>query len=68
MAENHPVAACDRPRNTKGDHASLKPIGDFVHTITFDGKDAQHIQDIAHALKAENLLATPYHRWGRWLE
>ena len=32
----------------------LKPIGDFVHTITFDnGKEFAAHQDIAHALKTK---------------
>jgi IS30 family transposase len=32
----------------------LKPIGDFVHTITFDnGKEFAAHQDIAHALNAK---------------
>ena len=40
----------------------LKPIGDFVHTITFDnGKEFAAHQDIAHALKAKIFFATPYH-------
>jgi IS30 family transposase len=38
----------------------LKPIGDFVHTITFDnGKEFAAHQDIAHALKAKIFFATP---------
>jgi IS30 family transposase len=37
----------------------LKPIGDFVHAITFDnGKEFAAHQDIAHALKAKIFLAT----------
>ena len=47
----------------------LKPIGDFVHTITFDnGKEFAAHQDIAHALKAKIFFATPYHCMGAWLE
>jgi IS30 family transposase len=43
----------------------LKPIGDFVHTITFDnGKEFAAHQDIAHALKAKISLATPLSRMG----
>ena len=39
----------------------LKPIGNFVHTITFDnGKEFAAHQDIAHALKAN-------HAWERGL-
>jgi IS30 family transposase len=39
----------------------LKPIGDFVHTITFDnGKEFAAHQDIAHALKTKIFFATPY--------
>jgi IS30 family transposase len=46
----------------------LKPIGDFVHTITFDnGKEFAAHQDIAHALKAKIFFATPYHAWERGL-
>ena len=42
----------------------LKPIGNFVHTITFDnGKEFAAHQDIAHALKAKIFFATPYHAW-----
>ena len=42
----------------------LKPIGDFVHTITFDnGKEFAAHQDIAHALKTKIFFATPYHAW-----
>ena len=38
----------------------LKPIGDFVHTITFDnGKEFAAHQDIAHALKAKIFFAHP---------
>ena len=44
----------------------LKPIGDFVHTITFDnGKEFAAHQDIAHALKTKIFFATPYHAWER---
>ena len=44
----------------------LKPISDFVHTITFDnGKEFAAHQDIAHALKAKISFATPYHAWER---
>ena len=46
----------------------LKPIGNFVHTITFDnGKEFAAHQDIAHALKAKIFFATPYHAWERGL-
>jgi transposase, IS30 family len=46
----------------------LKPIGDFVHTITFDnGKEFAAHQDIAHALKAKIFFTTPYHAWERGL-
>ena len=46
----------------------LKPIGDFVHNITFDnGKEFAAHQDIAHALKAKVFFATPYHAWERGL-
>jgi hypothetical protein len=46
----------------------LKPIGDFVHTITFDnGKEFAAHQEIAHALKAKIFFATPYHAWERSL-
>ena len=40
----------------------LKPIGDFVHTITFDnGKEFAAHQDTAHKI----FFATPYHAWER---
>jgi IS30 family transposase len=46
----------------------LKPIGDFVHTITFDnGKEFAAHQDIADALKAKIFFARPYHAWERGL-
>ncbi len=46
----------------------LKPIGDFVHTITFDnGKEFAAHQDIGHALKTKIFFATPYHAWERGL-
>ena len=46
----------------------LKPIGDFVHTITFDnGKEFAAHEDIAHALKTKIFFATPYHAWERGL-
>ena len=46
----------------------LQPIGDFVHTITFDnGKEFAAHQDIAHALKTKIFFATPYHAWERGL-
>ena len=46
----------------------LKPIGEFVHTITFDnGKEFAADQDIAHALKAKIFFATPYRAWERGL-
>jgi IS30 family transposase len=46
----------------------LKPIDNFVHTITFDnGKEFAAHQDIAHALKAKIFFATPYHAWERGL-
>ena len=46
----------------------LQPIGDFVHTITFDnGKEFAAHQDMAHALKTKIFFATPYHAWERSL-
>jgi IS30 family transposase len=46
----------------------LKPINNFVYTITFDnGKEFAAHQDIAHALKARIFFATPYHAWERGL-
>jgi len=46
----------------------LKPIGNFVRTITFDnGKEFAAHQRIAHALKAKIFFATPYHAWERGL-
>jgi transposase, IS30 family len=46
----------------------LKPIGNFVHTITFDnGKEFAAHQGIAHALTAKIFFATPYHAWERGL-
>jgi transposase, IS30 family len=46
----------------------LKPVGDFVHTITFDnGKEFAAHQDIACALDAKIFFATPYHAWERGL-
>jgi len=46
----------------------LKPINNFVHTITFDnGKEFAAHQDIAHALRARIFFATPYHAWERGL-
>jgi IS30 family transposase len=46
----------------------LKPIHNFVHTITFDnGKEFAAHQDIAHALNAKIFFATPYHAWERGL-
>jgi IS30 family transposase len=47
----------------------LKPIGDFVHTITFDnGKEFAAHQDIAHGLEGQNLLRHAVSRMGAWLE
>jgi IS30 family transposase len=44
----------------------LKPIGDFVHTITFDnGKEFAAHQGIVRALKGAIFFATPYHAWER---
>jgi IS30 family transposase len=44
----------------------LKPIGNFVHAITFDnGKEFTAHQDIAHAAKI--FFARPYHAWERGL-
>jgi transposase, IS30 family len=46
----------------------LKPVGDFVHTITFDnGKEFAAHQDIASALDTKIFFATPYHAWERGL-
>ena len=46
----------------------LRPVGDFVHTITFDnGKEFAAHQDIACALDAKIFFATPYHAWERGL-
>ena len=43
----------------------LQPIGDFVHTITFDnGKEFAAHQDIAHALKAKIFFAHAVSRMG----
>ena len=36
ISQNHQVAACDRPRDTKGCRASPQAIGDFARSITFD--------------------------------
>jgi transposase, IS30 family len=46
----------------------LRPIDDFVHTITFDnGKEFAAHQDIAVALDTKIFFATPYHAWERGL-
>jgi IS30 family transposase len=46
----------------------LKPIGTFVHTITFDnGIEFAAYQDIAHAMKAKIFSDRPYHAWERGL-
>jgi IS30 family transposase len=46
----------------------LKPIGAFVHTITFDnGKEFAAHQAIAGKLDAKIYFATPYHAWERGL-
>jgi transposase, IS30 family len=46
----------------------LRPVGDFVHTITFDnGKEFAGHQEIACALDAKIFFATPYHAWERGL-
>ena len=46
----------------------LRPIGNAVHTITFDnGKEFAAHQDIAAALGAKIFFATPYHAWERGL-
>ena len=55
-------------RTQKAAVRRLQPIGDFVHTITFDnGKEFAAHQDIAHALKTKIFFATPYHAWERGL-
>jgi hypothetical protein len=53
----HPGAP---PRATqKAAVRRLKPIADFVHTITFDnGKEFATHRDITHALKATIFFAT----------
>ncbi len=44
----------------------LRPVGDLVHTITFDnGKEFAGHQSIAKALDAKIFFATPYHAWER---
>jgi transposase, IS30 family len=46
----------------------LRPVSDFVHTITFDnGKEFAGHRDIACALNAKIFFATPYHAWERGL-
>lgn len=46
----------------------LRPVNDFVHTITFDnGKEFAAHRDIACALDAKIFFATPYHAWERGL-
>ena len=46
----------------------LKPVGDLVHTITFDnGKEFASHRRIASALGAKIFFATPYHAWERGL-
>jgi len=46
----------------------LKPIGNRVHTITFDnGKEFAAHQAIAAKLEAKIFFATPYHAWERGL-
>jgi IS30 family transposase len=46
----------------------LRPIDNFVHTITFDnGKEFAAHQDIAAALDTKIFFATPYHAWERGL-
>ena len=43
----------------------LQPIGDFVHTITFDnGKEFAAHQDIAHALKTKIFFRHAVSRMG----
>ena len=46
----------------------LKPIDQFVHTITFDnGKEFADHQNMASALTADIFFAKPYHAWERGL-
>jgi IS30 family transposase len=53
---------------TKAAVRRLKPIDDFVHTITFDnGKEFAAHQRMAAALDAKIFFATPYHAWERGL-
>ena len=43
----------------------LQPMGDFVHTITFDnGKEFAAHQDIAHFTENQNLLRHMVSRMG----
>jgi len=44
----------------------LKPLKQFVHTITFDnGKEFAFHKKIAHALGCDIYFAKPYHSWER---
>ncbi len=46
----------------------LKPINQFVYTITFDnGKEFADHQNMAAALNADIFFAKPYHAWERGL-
>lgn len=46
----------------------LKPLKDYVHTITFDnGKEFANHTEIAKVLGADTYFAHPYHSWERGL-
>ncbi|KAG6558882.1 hypothetical protein RHOW815_001127 [Candidatus Rhabdochlamydia sp. W815] len=46
----------------------LKPIKDFVHTLTADnGKEFAYHQMVSFELETDFYFATPYHSWERGL-
>ena len=52
----------------KGIVACLKPLAEYVHTLTSDnGKEFAHHQTISQKLGADFYFATPYHAWERGL-
>jgi len=61
-----PLAAKKAQDVTDAIKKLLKPIKEYVHTITFDnGKEFASHEQIAKSLKCNTYFAKPYHSWER---
>lgn len=61
-----PVSSKKMHEVTEAINFLLKPVKNFVETITFDnGKEFAQHEKIAHSVKCDTYFAKPYHSWER---